>query len=42
MRCVIQDGLLSAMDIDKVMKDGLGPRYVFMGPLETMHLNANG
>ncbi|BFZ10216.1 hypothetical protein BsWGS_13255 [Bradybaena similaris] len=37
-----KDGLLSASDIDKVMVDGLGPRYAFIGPLETMHLNADG
>ncbi|CAL1539451.1 unnamed protein product [Lymnaea stagnalis] len=37
-----KDGLLSAADIDKVMVDGLGPRYAFIGPLETMHLNADG
>lgn len=37
-----QSGLLSAEDIDKVCYDGLGPRYAFIGPLETMHLNANG
>jgi L-gulonate 3-dehydrogenase len=24
------------------MKEGLAPRYVFMGPLETAHLNAEG
>lgn len=35
-------GLLSAEDIDKVCTDGLGLRYAFIGPLETMHLNANG
>lgn len=37
-----KDGILSAEDIDKVMKDGMGPRYAFIGPLETMHLNADG
>jgi len=37
-----KEGLLSAADIDKVMVDGLGPRYAFIGPLETMHLNADG
>ena len=34
--------MLSAEDIDKVCYDGLGPRYAFIGPLETMHLNADG
>ena len=29
-------------DIDTVMSQGLGPRYAFLGPLETAHLNAEG
>lgn len=37
-----QSGLLSAEDIDRVCYDGLGLRYAFIGPLETMHLNADG
>ena len=24
------------------MKDGMGMRYAFMGPMETIHLNADG
>ncbi|XP_014676937.1 PREDICTED: lambda-crystallin homolog [Priapulus caudatus] len=36
------DGVLSVADIDKVMWAGLGPRYAFLGPLETAHLNADG
>lgn len=39
---MLKEGILSPQDIDKVMKDGLGPRYAFIGPLETMHLNADG
>lgn len=39
---LIQDGILDVKDIDKVMSEGLGPRYAFMGPLETAHLNAEG
>ncbi|XP_005112621.1 lambda-crystallin homolog [Aplysia californica] len=39
---MFKEGLLSAADIDKVMVNGLGPRYAFIGPLETMHLNADG
>lgn len=35
-------GLLSAEDIDRVCTEGLGRRYAFIGPLETMHLNAHG
>jgi L-gulonate 3-dehydrogenase len=29
-------------DLDKVMTDGLGMRYAFIGPMETCHLNAEG
>lgn len=39
---LVQDGILDVKDIDKVMSEGLGPRYAFMGPLETAHLNAEG
>ena len=34
--------MLSVEDVDKVVKDGLGLRYAFMGPFETCHLNADG
>lgn len=33
---------MSPSDLDLVMSHGLGLRYAFMGPLETMHLNAEG
>jgi L-gulonate 3-dehydrogenase len=39
---LVEDDLLSVEDVDRVMKDGLGPRYAFMGPFETIHLNAEG
>lgn len=39
---LFQTGLLSAEDIDKLCYDGLGVRYAFIGPLQTMHLNADG
>lgn len=39
---LVADGILDVKDIDKVMSDGLGMRYAFMGPLETAHLNAEG
>lgn len=39
---LIEDGIVSVSDIDKVMTDGLGMRYAFLGPLETAHLNAEG
>ncbi|XP_035686140.1 lambda-crystallin-like isoform X2 [Branchiostoma floridae] len=39
---LIQDGVMSPEDVDTVMSAGLGRRYAFMGPLEVMHLNAEG
>lgn len=39
---LVSDGILDVKDIDKVMSDGLGMRYAFIGPLETAHLNAEG
>lgn len=36
------NGYASAEDLDKVMKDGLGLRWSFMGPFETIDLNAPG
>jgi L-gulonate 3-dehydrogenase len=39
---LVNDGVLSVADVDTVMKEGLAPRYVFMGPLETAQLNAHG
>jgi 3-hydroxyacyl-CoA dehydrogenase len=34
------EGLASAADIDKVLKEGLALRWSFMGPFETIDLNA--
>ena len=34
--------MCSPEDLDTVMSKGLGLRYSFMGPFETMHLNATG
>ena len=34
------EGYASVQDLDKVMKDGLGLRWAFMGPFETIDLNA--
>jgi len=39
---LVSDGILSAEDVDILMKDGLGMRYAWMGPLETAVLNAEG
>ncbi|KAJ1528750.1 hypothetical protein ONE63_007137 [Megalurothrips usitatus] len=38
----VEDGVLDVADVDKVMSEGLGPRYAFLGALETAHLNAEG
>ncbi|KAM9342784.1 lambda-crystallin homolog isoform 2-T2 [Pholidichthys leucotaenia] len=37
---LVQEGVISVKDIDLVMSEGLGMRYAFIGPMETMHLNA--
>ncbi|XP_060080215.1 lambda-crystallin-like isoform X2 [Ylistrum balloti] len=39
---IVKDGVMSPEDVDKVMSEGLGRRYAFMGPLETAYLNADG
>ncbi len=37
---MVADGVASADDIDKTIRDGLGWRWSFMGPFETIDLNA--
>jgi 3-hydroxyacyl-CoA dehydrogenase len=39
---LVEDGVASCEDIDKTMRDGLGWRWSFMGPFETIDLNAPG
>ncbi|CAB3748878.1 3-hydroxyacyl-CoA dehydrogenase [Paraburkholderia humisilvae] len=39
---LVEDGYVSGGDIDKAVKDGLGLRWSFMGPMETIDLNAPG
>lgn len=39
---LFEDGYASAEDIDKCIRDGLGLRWSFMGPFETIDLNAPG
>jgi L-gulonate 3-dehydrogenase len=36
------EGIVSPQDLDKTLKDGLGLRWSFMGPFETIELNAPG
>ena len=37
-----EDGVAGVEDIDKTMRDALGLRWSFMGPMETISLNAPG
>ncbi len=39
---LVGDGYVSPQDLDKTLKDGLGLRWSFMGPFETIELNAPG
>ncbi|MCA0406774.1 MAG: 3-hydroxyacyl-CoA dehydrogenase [Proteobacteria bacterium] len=39
---IIGAGICSPQDLDKTIKDGLGLRWSFMGPFETIELNAPG
>jgi L-gulonate 3-dehydrogenase len=39
---LVGEGYVSPQDLDKTVKDGLGLRWSFMGPLQTIELNAPG
>lgn len=39
---LVGDGVVSPQDLDKTIRDGLGLRWSFMGPFETVELNAPG
>ncbi len=39
---IVGAGICSPQDLDKTIKDGLGLRWSFMGPFETIELNAPG
>jgi L-gulonate 3-dehydrogenase len=39
---LVEDGYVSAEDLDKTIAHGLGLRWSFMGPFETIDLNAPG
>src|SRR5689334_25430047 len=39
---LIDDDVISPADLDALVKDGLGLRWSFMGPLETIDLNVPG
>lgn len=40
--CLVRDGVASVEDIDEVVRSGLGRRWSFMGPFETVDLNTRG
>ena len=37
---LVQDGICNSTDVDKAVSEGLGLRWFFMGPFETIDLNA--
>ncbi len=39
---LVQEGYVSPEDLDRTVADGLGLRWAFMGPFETIELNAPG
>ncbi|GAA0587127.1 3-hydroxyacyl-CoA dehydrogenase [Craurococcus roseus] len=39
---LVRDGVMSVEDVDTCVRDGLGLRWSFMGPFETIDLNAPG
>lgn len=39
---LVEDGVIGALDLDRAISDGLGLRWSFMGPFETIDLNAPG
>ena len=40
--CLVRDGVVDPGDVDKVMREGLGRRWSFLGPFETVELNTEG
>jgi 3-hydroxyacyl-CoA dehydrogenase len=39
---LVEDDVIGAVDLDRAISDGLGLRWAFMGPFETIDLNAPG
>lgn len=39
---LVRDGVASVDDVDKAVREGLGRRWSFMGPFETVDLNTRG
>ncbi|MBX5440191.1 MAG: 3-hydroxyacyl-CoA dehydrogenase [Solirubrobacteraceae bacterium] len=40
--CLVRDGVASVDEVDRVVRDGLGRRWAFVGPFETADLNTRG
>lgn len=40
--CLVRDGVVSVDEVDRVVRDGLGLRWSFIGPFETADLNTRG
>lgn len=40
--CLVRDGIISAADIDTLVRDGLGRRWSVIGPFTTSELNTRG
>lgn len=40
--CLVRDGVASVDAVDQVVREGLGRRWAFMGPFETVDLNTRG
>ncbi len=40
--CLVRDGVVSVDDVDRIVREGLGPRWSVIGPFETADLNTRG
>ena len=40
--CLVRDGIVAPDDIDKLVREGMGLRWSFIGPFETIDLNIRG
>jgi 3-hydroxyacyl-CoA dehydrogenase/3-phenylpropionate/cinnamic acid dioxygenase small subunit len=40
--CLVRDGVVGVEDVDRVVREGLGPRWAVIGPFETSDLNTRG
>ena len=40
--CLVRDGVIAPDDVDKLVREGMGLRWSFIGPFETIDLNIRG